>query len=113
MPIIITAVFFILALCGLALHANMRLRNEDRLPMQWLLTGEVTWSSPRLIALALIPALAILVFVSLIALSLNVRPRPGQEGLVLPIFIGIGIMFIAIQLLHLWLIEKTLRRNGK
>ena len=113
MSIIVTAVFFSLALCGFALSANKRLRNEDRLPMQWLLSGEVTWSAPRLMALALIPALAISVFVSFIVLSLNVRPRPGQEGLVLPTFIAIGITFIAIQLLHLWLIEKTLRRNGK
>ena len=110
---IITAVFFGLTLCGLALRANMRLRNEDRLPMQWLLSGEVTWSAPRFMALALIPALGISVFVSFIVLSLNVRPRPGQEGLVLPTFIGIGIIFVAVQLLHLWLVEKTLRRNGK
>ncbi|WP_126174541.1 hypothetical protein [Altericroceibacterium xinjiangense] len=109
---IVTAVFFSLILAGIALRANARLRHEKRLPMQWWLTGDVTWSAPRLIGLAFIPVLAFLTFAILIILSFNVQPRPGQEGVVLPAFIGLGITFVAIQVLHLWLAQKTLRRNG-
>lgn len=112
MSLVITAVIFSLALCGLAWRANARFRREDRLPMQWWLNGEVTWSAPRPIALALIPALAIFVFASLIVLSRNVAPRPGQEGMVLPTLIGLGATFVFIQALHFWLIERSLRRNG-
>lgn len=38
-------IFFALLLCGLAIRANSRFRNRDRLPMQWWLTGDVTWSA--------------------------------------------------------------------
>lgn len=112
MSLVITAALFSLALFGLAWRANGRFRREDRLPMQWWLNGEVTWSAPRAIALAFIPALAFFVFASLIVLSRNVAPRPGQEGMVLPTLIGLGATFVFIQILHFWLIEKTLRRNG-
>jgi hypothetical protein len=110
-PIVIFG-FFGLILSGLALQANTRLRSEVRLPMQWWLDGEVTWSAPRHIALAFIPALALVTFASLIFISFSIQPRPGQEGMVLPAFGGIGILFVAVQLLHLWLIHKTLHRNG-
>jgi hypothetical protein len=112
MTVIVPAVFFILVLSGLALRANIRLRGEDRLPMQWWFTGEVTWSAPRPIALAFIPALALLTFASLIILLFYMQARSGQEGMVLPTLIGIGSMFLAIQILHLWLIEKTVHGNG-
>lgn len=104
--------FFGLILCGLAVRANSRFRGEDRLPMQWWLNGEVTWSAPRGVALACVPALAVCVLAINAALALNLRPRPGQEGMVLPTFIATGMTFIAVQLLHFWLIEKTLRQNG-
>ena len=111
MMMIAIAFLFCLVLCRLALAANKRLRGEDRLPMQWWFNGDVTWSAPRALALAFVPALATGVFFGLILLSLNERPRADQEGEVLPIFIGIGIVLLGIQLLHLWLIKKTLRRN--
>lgn len=113
MTMIVTAVLFSLALAVLAQRANTRLRSEDRLPMQWSLGGDVTWSAPRAVALAVIPALAILVFVYLIVLSRTVPSRPGQEGMVLPTLIGIGLVFVAIQLLHFWLIGKTLSRGSR
>jgi hypothetical protein len=112
MTVIVIAFLFSMAQCGIALAANVRLRRADRLPMQWWLTGEVTWSAPRPLALAFIPGLAACVLGSLVLLSLNTVPRPGQEGMLLPTFIGIGVIFVAIQLLHLWLVEKTLRRDG-
>lgn len=112
MTIVAIELLFSLVLCGVALRANACLRHVDRLPMQWSLTGKVTWYAPRQLALAFIPALAACFFVSLTLLSVNVRPRPGQEGMVLPTVIGICVMFLGIQLLHLWLAKQTLRRNG-
>jgi len=58
-----------------------------------------------------IPALGFLVFTSMIVLSRSLGPRPGQEGTELPTLIGGGVLFVFIQLLHFWLIEKTLGRN--
>ena len=109
---ILIAAFFVLILGGLALWANSRFRGEDRLPMQWWFTGEVTWSAPRPLALAFIPALAVCAFAAYALLAAKVPPRPGQESMMFPAFIGLGAMFVAVQLLHLWLVEKTLRRNG-
>lgn len=106
------AIIFGLILCGLAWKANERLKNENRLPMQWWLTGEITWSAPRPLALAFIPALAIVVLAIYIVSALTVRPRVGQETDIIPAVIGLGAIFIAIQLAHLWLIARTLRRNG-
>lgn len=98
-------------LSALALRANLRFCDEERLPMQWWLTGEVTWAAPRVVALAFIPALAIGVLTINAALALNLQPRPGQEGMVLPGTIATGFIFLGIQHLHYWLIENTLRRN--
>lgn len=108
MTLVFIAALLFLALCGLARQANARFRREDRLPMQWWLNGDVTWSAPRAVALAFIPALALPIFACLILLP----PRPGQEGVVLPALIVTGATLAAVQLLHFWLIQKTLGRKG-
>lgn len=113
MAIVSIAVLFGLALCGLAWRANARFRLEDRLPMQWWFDGSVTWSAPRPVALTFIPGLALFVLSSFVFLSLNVQARPGQEGMVLPTLLGVGVVFVVIQFVHFWLIEKTLRRSGR
>lgn len=105
------ALLFGMILCGLAIRANSRFRREDRLPMQWWLPGDVTWSAPRVLALGFIPALAIGVLTINAALAANLQPRPGQEGMVLPGLIGTGVLFVVIQRLHFWLIERTLGRG--
>ena len=104
-------VIFSIILCTIALRANAHFQNEDRLPMQWWLTGEVTWSAPRHLALAFLPTFAIFTFSAFFVSSQTAKPRAGQEHLVLPALIGLGATFIAVQLLHLWLVAKTLRRD--
>lgn len=99
--------------CVVAARANARLRDEARIPMQWSLSGRVTWYAPRLIALTFLPALTAGVLGTFCLLSVAVRPRPGQQGAEIPIFVGIGVMLIAIQLLHLWLAERTLRGEDR
>jgi len=105
------AAIFGLMLYALARRANVRFRSEKRLPMQWWVNGDVTWSAPRHLALAFIPALATAVLSIFAILSLTIRPRAGQETLVLPTMFGLGALFIGIQLVHFWLIAKTVRRN--
>jgi len=112
MTVIITAILFSLVLGVLARRANARFWGEDRLPMQWGLTGDVTWSAPRAVALAFVPMLGVFVFASLIMSSSFLPSRHGQEGMALPACIGIGLTLITIQLFYFWLIGKTLRRSG-
>ena len=100
---------FGLILGALAYRANGRFQEEDQLPMQWWITGEVTWYAPRRFALAFYPALA---FGLLSIFTVMLEPRPGQEDLLLPVLIGVGMTFLGIQLAHFWMIAKTLRRGG-
>jgi hypothetical protein len=81
--------------------------------MQWWLGGEVIWSAPRPIALAFVPALGVLVFASLTVVSFYTRPRPGQEGMVIPSLLAMGFIFLAAQGFHLWMVEKTVRRDNR
>jgi heme/copper-type cytochrome/quinol oxidase subunit 3 len=105
------AIIFAVILAGLSVRANARFQQHERLPMQWSLAGTVNWTAPRALALALIPALGtgLLGFIALLAL--NVRPRAGQEGMVLPVTMLVGAAFLGAQLVHFWLIERTLDRD--
>lgn len=103
---------FAAVMIWLALRANTRFSGEQRLPMQWWLNGEVTWYAPRRIALAFIPTLAIIVLASYVALSLTTKPRAGDEQLVIPAMFFMGFLLLGIQWLHLYLVSKTLDRNG-
>lgn len=96
-------------LTTLSRRANRRLRDHAQLPMQWSLNGEVNWTAPRAIALGFFPALAIAVMSAAAASSLLLTPRPGQEGLEIPILLLVGACFVAIHLLYLALLERTLR----
>lgn len=92
----------------LALRANTRFSGERRLPMQWWLNGEVTWYAPRRVALAFIPTIAI----GLFGFIATTKPRPGDEHLVIPAMLFAGFLCLGIQLLYLYLVSKTLHRNG-
>lgn len=97
------------ALIAISLRANARLHDAARLPMQWSLTGKVNWTAPRALALALTPALAICVLCAMAVAAHVMTPRPGQEGLETPILLLMSVTFIAVHLLHLWLIGRSVR----
>ncbi|MBB4857746.1 hypothetical protein HNO88_001057 [Novosphingobium chloroacetimidivorans] len=86
--------------------------------MQWMiarsmpLSQTVTRSAPRVFALAFIPSLASFVLVLLAAAAMTLTPRPGQEGMLLPSALFLGGAFVAVHILYLWLVERTIRRNG-
>ena len=115
MIIIILAAAIGLTMIVLSVRANSRVRQKHRLPMQWMLSrsrplsSTVIWSAPRILALSLVPALAIVVLALFAIASITLTPRPGQEGMMVPSLIFIGGIFLAVQILHLWLIGKTLR----
>lgn len=109
----VIATMFGLLLIGMSIVANARFRREDRLPMQWSVSGSVNWSAPRVPALMFTPALAICVLTLFVVGAMNVAPRPGQEGMVVPALAGLGSAFVVAHLFHLWLIAKALRRNAR
>src|SRR3546814_711103 len=115
MIVIILAAAIGLTMIVLSVRANSRFRQEQKLPMQWMLSrsrplsSTVIWSAPRIFALSLIPALAILVLVLFAIGSFTLTPRPGQEGMMIPSLIFIGGIFLAVQILHFRLFSKTLR----
>src|SRR3546814_10392216 len=117
MSIIILASAIGLTMVVLSVRATSRFRQEQKLPMQWMLSrsrslsSTVIWSAPRIFALSLIPALAILVLVLFAIGSFTLTTRPGQEGMMITSLIFIGGIFLAVQILHLRLISKTLRRQ--
>lgn len=109
MATIVISTVVIALMCLVATRANDRFRTHARLPMQWGWHGQVNWTAPRKVALAFMPALAVLVLGLHSALSMITVPRPGQAHLVLPILILTGLTLLAIQAFHLWIIARTLK----
>lgn len=103
------SIAFVVVICILAYRANARFRSAARLPMQWGLTGKVNWSAPRPVALAFMPVLAAALLGFITVMAMTVPPRPGQEHLVLPATLVMGAALVVAQLLHFWLIDRTLR----
>ena len=103
------ATVVILALCFASLKADRRFRNADRLPMQWSLAGEVNWTAPRRLALSFTPALASVILIAIaLTILLSGHPRPGQEGLGVPIVLLVGLVFVGVHAMHLRLISRSI-----
>lgn len=102
----------IMVLLIMSLRANARFRSENRLPMQWSFSGSVNWTAPRPVALAFTPTLATIILVAAVASTLALTPRPGQEGFEVPMIAFIAITFVGVHALHLWLINRSLQRDG-
>lgn len=58
------------AMIALSLRADRRFRAIDRLPMQWTLTGAVSWHAPRAVALAFTPVLGTILILAVDAMAL-------------------------------------------
>lgn len=110
--VIMIAVGIVLIIAALSVRANARFRHEDRLPMQWSLSGRVNWTAPRVLALSFTPALAVCALTFFVVLVAYGKSRPGHEGEVLPVLLLFGGILIAAHSFHLWLIGRTVRRNG-
>src|SRR3546814_18951992 len=98
MIVIILAAAIGLTMIVLSVRANSRFRQEQKLPMQWMLlrsrplSSTVIWSAPRFFAVSLIPALAILVLVLFAIGSFSLTQWPCLDGMRFPsmiLFCGI------------------------
>lgn len=107
----IIALIAIGLLIRMSVRANARFREEVRLPMQWALDGSVNWTAPRGLALALTPILACFILTGITIMTLTQKPRPGQEGLEIPVVLVGSFVFIALHGFHLWMIKKHLKKN--
>ena len=103
----------VLVLIAMSRRADRRFRRVDRLPMQWLLSGEVTWTAPRRIALSLIPGLAATILTAMAVMMRLTKPRPGQEGYEIPILLIMAALWVAIHAFHIWMIGRTLGGRGQ
>lgn len=108
------ALIAVIAICVLATmwaRANRSFSGSARLPMQWFLNGSVTWTAPRMVALAFIPVLGAVVLALTAASTALLQPRLGQEWLAVPVEIFVALLFIAAYALHLRLIAWSLERK--
>lgn len=103
----------IATLVVMSIRANSRFRDVEKLPMQWSLKGAVNWTAPRKVALSLTPILGAIILIFIAISSVMLEPRPGQEGLEVPITIVVALTLFAVHALHLHLIAKTLNSNRK
>ncbi|MEG8223991.1 hypothetical protein OSJ57_25880 [Sphingomonas sp. HH69] len=61
MGVLIVSAIVALVMIGLSIRANVRFRQEKKLPMQWRLSrseplaSSVNWSAPRVLALSFTP----------------------------------------------------------
>jgi hypothetical protein len=90
----------------LSVRADHRFRHLERLPMQWSFQGKPTWSAPRKLALTFTPGLAAIVLTAVVVSVATLEPRPGQEGLEIPVVFLVALSFVAAHLFHLWMIEQ-------
>jgi len=98
-------------LVGMSVLANARFRQHARLPMQWALDGSVNWTAPRGLALAMTPTLASCILVAIVVMTLVLTPRPGQQGMEIPVVVFGCLVFLGAHGLHLRMIEKHLKKN--
>jgi hypothetical protein len=105
------AAFAVCVLVMMSVRTNRRFRHVEPLPMQWLLDGSVTWTAPRLVALAFTPVLAVIVLAATVWLMTTLTPRPGQEDFATPTLIFVALVFVGAHAFHLSLIQKSLRRR--
>ena len=108
----VIALFALLTLIGMSLRANRKFAGERRLPMQWSMSGTVNWTAPRPLALSFTPMLAGLVLVAATAATIMTEPRPGQEGMAVPVILFLSAAFLAVHSLHLRLISELTNPTG-
>ena len=83
MSIVVVSVISVLVTCALAYRADASFHSEDRPPMQWWVTGEVTWSAPRHLGASPLPSCRhwqLSHLGSLRSWRSTSRPDPGKKG---------------------------------
>jgi len=101
----------VLVLAAMSLAFARRAPAGMKLPMQWGLDRRPTWSAPRGIALAVTPLLAAFTLIPFSLASLWVEPDERLEFRLVLAFVGLA--YIAVHALHLYLLSRWLRAQGK
>lgn len=100
----VLALFSLLALVGISIHADRSLPPSADLPMQWGFDGRATWSAPRRIALGFTPVPFLLVA---LAMAFLVPPDWQADTLaMLGVFTGVAAALVGCHLFHIWLIRR-------
>jgi hypothetical protein len=99
-------IVIVIVMIAISVWANSRLREYDRLPMQWSLSGKVNWTAPRVIGLSFFPMLAVIMVLTLSLLSQRLPYRPGHDAYAIPL---VAALLLAIQCAHLLMAMRTLR----
>ena len=89
-------------LAFISLLANQRFRGAARLPMKIHPGGTPGWTAPRALGLSFTPVISALVLLPAAALLGNIGLGP------LPVLV-LALSFIAVHLLHITLIAKSLK----
>ncbi|MBD7941525.1 hypothetical protein [Brevundimonas guildfordensis] len=110
------ALLLALAYVGVLLLMSRRaargLPREARLPMQWGFDGRPTWRAPRDVALTLTPVLATLTLIPT-ALASLLGPLEGSDArLYFGVLIVMGLAWVGVHALHLWLVGRGRRAEG-
>lgn len=111
LPILVTVLASITLMLR-ARRANTLFKKEERLPMQWSGQGEVSWTTPRVAALAAMPVLGTLILCVASLSFIFVEPRSGQENMVIPAMLVLALVPIGIQHLHITMMARYLDRTG-
>jgi hypothetical protein len=56
--------------------------------------------------------MAAIILPTLIALTTLLKPRPGQEGFVIPTLLFVALVFVGVHAFHIWFIGKSLGRDS-
>ena len=107
MPGLTIAAQAVAAMIALSLWADRLWRDVPMLPMHWSITGRVTWTAPRRVALAFTPVLAILMLGTTAALLAHASDPAHAGARTMAIM---AASFLGVHLLHLWLIGRTVGR---
>ena len=97
------ATVFVAIMVGIAMVAHWRIGAGGDLPMQWAPGKHVMWSAPRRIALAFVPVIG---SVTLFGIAFGERGDPSGDASTAREVQAL----IAGQLLHLWLVRRTMGR---
>ena len=106
MIFVLASAIVLLVIIGLSIGANARLRQYDRLPMQWSLTGKVNWTAPRVLALSFYPVLGAFLVGAVLTLQRIATPRTGQVEDAVHSPLIVAAVVLVIQCGHLWMIKR-------
>ena len=109
---ILMASGFVVVLAAMSICSAKGWAPDQRLPMQWGFDGRPTWTAPRNLALSFTPILAALTLI-LTAMASFLGPLEGTDlRIFFAVLIGMGMSWIGLHALHLWLLARWRRAEG-